>query len=103
MQAIILKGFLLTKELLIKELKRLPIGVDDFKKLITENYYYIDKTLFIKELLDLGSVATLIPRPRRFGKTLNMSMLKYFFEKPLFASQEKDENGLGKPLAQPSN
>lgn len=61
--------------------KILPIGIYDFKQMITENYYYIDKTLLIKELLDKKAAATLIPRPRRFGKTLNMSMLQYFFEK----------------------
>ncbi len=61
--------------------KQLPIGIDDFKKIITQNYYYIDKSLFIKEVLDSGAAGTLIPRPRRFGKTLNMSMLRYFFEK----------------------
>ena len=51
------------------------------KKIITQNYYYVDKSLFIKEILDSGATGTLIPRPRRFGKTLNMSMLRYFFEK----------------------
>ena len=60
--------------------KPLPIGTDDFKKLISEGYYYIDKTLFIKELLDKKGEANLFTRPRRFGKTLNMSMLRYFFE-----------------------
>lgn len=58
----------------------LPVGVDNFKKLIQEDYYYIDKTLFIKELLDMKGEVNLITRPRRFGKTLNMSMLRYFFE-----------------------
>ena len=61
--------------------KQLPIGIDDFKEVITQNYYYVDKSLFIKEILDSGAKGTLIPRPRRFGKTLNMSMLRYFFEK----------------------
>lgn len=61
--------------------KALPIGIDDFKEIVTRNYYYIDKSLFIKETLDNQTKATLIPRPRRFGKTLNISMLKYFFEK----------------------
>lgn len=60
--------------------KALPIGVDDFKDIITNDYYYVDKTLFIKELLDLKGEAILFTRPRRFGKTLNMSMLQYFFE-----------------------
>lgn len=60
--------------------KPMPIGVDNFAKLITEGYYYIDKTLFIKELLDLKGEVNLFTRPRRFGKTLNLSMLRYFFE-----------------------
>lgn len=59
-------------------MKRMPIGVDDFKKAV-ENYYYVDKTLFIKELLDSHGDVTLITRPRRFGKTIAMSMLAYFF------------------------
>ncbi|WP_047396110.1 AAA family ATPase, partial [Cetobacterium sp. ZOR0034] len=63
------------------ERKKLPIGVSDFKKLITENYYYIDKTGFIEEILEKKAEVTLICRPRRFGKTLNMSTLKYFLDK----------------------
>lgn len=59
----------------------MALGIDDFKKLIVEDYYYVDKTLLIKELIDVGAQATLITRPRRFGKTLNLSMLRYFFEK----------------------
>ncbi|MGL5934775.1 MAG: AAA family ATPase, partial [Cetobacterium sp.] len=55
------------------ERKKLPIGVSDFKKLIEENYYYIDKTGFIEEILEKKAEVTLICRPRRFGKTLNMS------------------------------
>jgi hypothetical protein len=61
--------------------KRLPIGISDFKELMEENYYFIDKSLLIKELLDDGSKVVLLPRPRRFGKTLNLSMLRYFYEK----------------------
>ena len=61
--------------------KRLPIGISDFKEIVQQNYAYVDKTLLIQELLDLGSKAFLLPRPRRFGKTLNLSMLRYFFEK----------------------
>lgn len=61
--------------------KPLPIGVDDFKDLIKNKYFFIDKTLFIKELLDMKGKVNLFTRPRRFGKTLNMSMLRYFFEK----------------------
>ncbi len=58
----------------------IPIGVDDYKKLIDKGSVYIDKTLFIKEFWEDGSEIILTPRPRRFGKTLNLSMLKYFFE-----------------------
>ena len=61
--------------------KTLPIGIDDFKKIIVEDYYFIDKTEMIKDLLTYKTEVTLITRPRRFGKTLNMSMLRYFFEK----------------------
>ena len=59
----------------------LPIGVDNFKKLIEKGYYYVDKTLFIKDLIDMHGEVNLFTRPRRFGKTLNMSMLRCFFEK----------------------
>lgn len=61
--------------------KPLPIGVDDFQKLITEGYYYVDKTDMIRELLDMKGEVNLFTRPRRFGKTLNISMLRYFFER----------------------
>ena len=61
--------------------KPLPIGVDNFEKIITNGYYFVDKTWFIKELLDNRSEVNLFTRPRRFGKTLNLSMLRYFFEK----------------------
>ena len=60
--------------------KKLPIGVSDFKKIIEENYYYIDKSLFIKEVIDSGDTILLLPRPRRFGKTLNISMLRYYYD-----------------------
>ncbi len=63
-----------------KEYRPLPIGTEDFKEIIEEGFYYVDKTLLIKDLLDNLSKVTLFTRPRRFGKTLNMSMLKYFFE-----------------------
>lgn len=62
-------------------LKGIPIGEDDFKKIIQGNGYFVDKSLFIKEIIDDFSTVKLITRPRRFGKTLNLSMLKYFFEK----------------------
>jgi len=59
----------------------IPIGVDDYKKLIDKKNTYVDKTLLIREFWQDGSEVILISRPRRFGKTLNLSMLKYFFEK----------------------
>lgn len=61
-------------------MKKLPVGISDFKKIIEDDYCYVDKTLFIKEVLDKGDSIILIPRPRRFGKTLNLSMLKYFYD-----------------------
>ena len=60
--------------------KPLPIGVDNFEKIIKNGYYYVDKTMLIKELMDLKGEVNLFTRPRRFGKTLNLSMLRYFYE-----------------------
>ena len=60
--------------------KTLPIGVEDFKRLVDNEYYFVDKTLMIKELLENKETVNLFTRPRRFGKTLNMSMLQRFFE-----------------------
>ena len=60
--------------------KKLPIGIENFAKLQVEDFYYVDKTMLIKELLDNWAEVNLFTRPRRFGKTLNMSMLKAFFE-----------------------
>jgi len=67
-------------------------GIDNFKKLIDSNGYYVDKTLLIKELIDRPDQIVLITRPRRFGKTLNMSMLKYFFEIPKCRQDEFEED-----------
>lgn len=64
----------------IRDKKALPIGLSDFKSIIEENYYYVDKTDLISNLLYDGAKVNLFTRPRRFGKTLNMSMLKYFFD-----------------------
>ena len=67
--------------------KLISTGIHDFKELIEKNYYYVDKSMFIHDLVAKeGAKVTVIPRPRRFGKTLNMTMLKYFFEKPLDGS-----------------
>ena len=62
------------------DLKRLPVGLDDFKKIRENKFYYIDKTMLIEQLLENWGEVNLFTRPRRFGKTLNMSMLKAFFE-----------------------
>ena len=62
------------------EWKPLPIGVESFEELLTKGYYFVDKTLFIRALLNMKGKVNLFTRPRRFGKTLNMSMLRYFFE-----------------------
>ena len=61
-------------------MKRLAIGLSDFKHLIEEDFYYFDKTAFIEDVIKDGSQVKLFTRPRRFGKTLNISMLKYFFD-----------------------
>ena len=71
----------------MRDKKPLPIGIDDFKTIIEEDYYYADKTEMIEKLLDDGAGVTLFTRPRRFGKTLNMSMLNYFFN-----LKKKEEN-----------
>lgn len=62
-----------------EEKKRLPVGLENFEQIIKDNYYYVDKTGLISELLRNGGMVNLFTRPRRFGKTLNMSMLEYFF------------------------
>ncbi|MFB9279796.1 AAA family ATPase [Cohnella cellulosilytica] len=59
----------------------MPIGVDDFKAVHERNLYYVDKSMLIKDILDDGAEVNLIARPRRFGKTLNLSMLRYFSRK----------------------
>ena len=68
-------------------MKKIPIGIDDLKKIRENNYYYIDKTKFIEEIGKNVGKTLLFTRPRRFGKTLNMSMLKYFFD-----IKNKEEN-----------
>ena len=67
--------------------KAVPVGIEDFERIINEDYYYVDKTMLIEELLINRAPVTLFTRPRRFGKTLNMSMLKYFFD-----VKDKEEN-----------
>ena len=62
-------------------MKKIALGQSDFKTIIEDNRYFVDKTLLIKEFLEDSSQIILIPRPRRFGKTLNLSMIRYFVEK----------------------
>ena len=61
-------------------MKKLPIGISDFRKVIRDNNYFVDKSMLIHELINSNAQISLLPRPRRFGKTLNLSMLRYFFE-----------------------
>lgn len=68
--------------------KKIPVGYEDIKRLIDGNFYYIDKTMMIKELLDSEGQISLFTRPRRFGKTLNLSMIRRFFE------DERDPQGI---------
>ncbi len=74
-------------------MKRLPIGISDFRRVIKDNNYFVDKSLIIQELINSNAQITLLPRPRRFGKTLNLSMLRYFFE------NREDSEELFKDLA----
>ncbi|MCP4410231.1 MAG: AAA family ATPase, partial [Gammaproteobacteria bacterium] len=59
---------------------QIPIGISDFKKLRTGGYYYLDKSMMITDVVNSGAEVILLPRPRRFGKTMNLSMLHYFFD-----------------------
>ena len=65
----------------MNEYKPIPIGIEDFKEIIDRDCYFVDKTFMIKDILDSGAKVTLFTRPRRFGKTLNMSMIRRYFEK----------------------
>lgn len=80
-------------------MKTLPIGIDNFEKIISGNYYYVDKTWFIKELLDKKGEVNLFTRPRRFGKTLNISMLQYFFENTGDKKENRKNQALFENLA----
>lgn len=75
-------------------LKGIPIGIEDFKKIIETDYYYIDKTKFIEDILLDGTHVKLFCRPRRFEKTLNMNTLKYFFDIKNGEENRKLFNGL---------
>ena len=72
----------------IMEFEKIGIGTSDFRKLRILKYYYIDKSMYIKDIIDNASEVALITRPRRFGKTLNMSMLRYFFDCDIKDSRE---------------
>jgi len=61
-------------------MQKLPIGLSDFKELRKRDYYFVDKSEFISQIINENNKVVLIPRPRRFGKTLNLSMLRYFFD-----------------------
>ena len=90
----------------MEKIKKLPVGIDSFEKIRKNDFYYVDKTKLIEKLLDKWGEANLFTRPRRFGKTLNMSMLRYFFEigsdpalfKGLYISQNRElcEEYMGK-------
>ena len=67
--------------------KKICIGIDDFKTVIEKNYYFVDKSKLIEDIIADGAIVKLFCRPRRFGKTLNMSMIKYFFD-----IREKEKN-----------
>ncbi len=67
-------------------MQKIPIGISDFKELRESNFFYIDKSLFIKETIDISAKIILITRPRRFGKTLNLSTLRYYFEKTVISN-----------------
>jgi hypothetical protein len=76
----------------IVQKKPLAIGVEDYKKIVEKPYYYVDKTLFVKELIDKCGTVNLFTRPRRFGKTLALSMLRTFFEKEMDAEGNEIDN-----------
>ena len=72
--------------------KPLPIGIENYKEIVNKGYYYVDKTLLIKDLLEKGAAVNLFTRPRRFGKTLTISMLKTYFEEEIDAQGSKVDN-----------
>ena len=72
--------------------KQIPLGIDDFKEIIEKDAYFVDKSMLIKKIMENISKVILLTRPRRFGKTLNFSMLKYFFEIPECRQMENEDN-----------
>ena len=81
---------------------QMPIGVDNFFDIRSKHYYFVDKTDFIRQLIDGHSAVTLITRPRRFGKTLTLSMLEYFFSIEKEAQSRHLFDGLSKGPALPT-
>ena len=78
----------------MKRKRPIPIGVEFYKQMIEDGYYYIDKTLLIRDILEQKSMVTLFTRPRRFGKTLTQSMLKTFFEKQVLPDSTTADNSV---------
>ena len=76
-----------------EKLKKIAIGVEDFKEIIDKDGYFVDKTLMIKKLIESRAKVTLFTRPRRFGKTLNQFMIRRFFEDERTRSGERIDNG----------
>lgn len=74
------------------QMKKISIGMENFKRIIDDNGYFVDKTLMIQDIIKSNAMVTLFTRPRRFGKTLNQSMLKYFFEDVIAENGEKVDN-----------
>ena len=73
--------------------KKISIGIEDFKEIIDKNGYFVDKTFMIRDLIESNANVTLFTRPRRFGKTLNQSMIRRFFEDEITGSGVKNDNG----------
>jgi len=78
----------------MKRKRPIPIGVEFYKQMIEDGYYYIDKTLLIRDIIEQGNTVTLFTRPRRFGKTLTQSMLKTFFEKEILPDGTIKDNSV---------
>lgn len=78
--------------MVMQKVAKIPIGVEFYKQIVEKNYYYVDKTLLIKDILDRGGSVNLFTRPRRFGKTLALTMLKTFFEMEIAADGQIVDN-----------
>ena len=74
------------------EKRKISIGMEDFKEIISKDGYFVDKTLMIQNLIENGTKVTLFTRPRRFGKTLNQSMIRRFFEDERTEQGERIDN-----------